>query len=174
MCSLPLHVWAFILAFMDFPWVAERTNTWDALGVISYGLIFALIESVIVFWVTAIAGLLISTKWEEPRRVALLSALVLVLSGWAMYDQAHFMWGLSFPAGVLQYAAHSEHPVRVLYLFLLGPILLTVLTPVVLILQRDRAFTFAQGLIERFSFLAAFYLFFDAAGLVIVVIRNIQ
>jgi len=86
----------------------------------------------------------------------------------------YFMWGLSFPAGVLQYAAHSEHPVRVLYLFLLGPILLTVLTPVVLILQRDRAFTFAQGLIERFSFLAAFYLFFDAAGLVIVVIRNIQ
>src|SRR3972149_6026554 len=37
MCAFPLHVWAFILSFMDFSWVAERTNTWDALGVISYG-----------------------------------------------------------------------------------------------------------------------------------------
>ena len=54
-CAFPLHVWTIILAFRDFSWVTERTNSWDALGVVSYGLIFALIESVAVFLVALVA-----------------------------------------------------------------------------------------------------------------------
>ena len=44
MCALPLHIWTLILAFRDLPWLTDRTNAWDAFGVMSYGLIFALVE----------------------------------------------------------------------------------------------------------------------------------
>jgi len=40
--AFPLHVWTLLLAFRDFSWLTERTNLWDAIGVLSYGLIYAL------------------------------------------------------------------------------------------------------------------------------------
>jgi hypothetical protein len=174
MCAFPLHVWTLILSFNDFSWVAKRTNAWDAVGVIAYGLIFALLESVLVFLVASLAGLLISTKWAEPRRIALLSAWVLILSAWAMVDQSHFLWGLAIPKIFMQLAAASDHPLRSLYLIMLVPVLLTALLPVFLILQRERVFSYIQSLFDRISLLTVFYLIFDAAGLVIVIIRNIH
>ena len=51
MCALPLHIWTLILAFRDLPWLTDRTNAWDAFGVMAYGLIFALAESILLFLV---------------------------------------------------------------------------------------------------------------------------
>src|SRR5512141_1446140 len=60
MCAFPLHVWALILAFRDVSWVTERTNSWDAVGVVAYGLLFTLVESVLVFGIMTLLGFLIS------------------------------------------------------------------------------------------------------------------
>lgn len=79
MCAFPLHLWTLILSFRDFSWVTERTNAWDAVGVVSYGLLFAFVESLIIFCIMALLGFLVSSKWDEPRRIALLSTLILLL-----------------------------------------------------------------------------------------------
>ena len=96
-CAFPLHLWTIILAFRDFSWVTERTNSWDAVGVLSYGLIFAFIESVAVFLVTVLLGFLVSKKWNEDRRNALLGNLVLIASLWAMVSYLFFMLQVSIP-----------------------------------------------------------------------------
>jgi len=172
-CVFPQHVWTFILAFSDFSWVAKRTNSWDAIGVMSYGLLWALFESLIVCAAAALLGVLISTKWDESRRIALLSVLVLVLSAWSMYNQAYFLWGVAVPEFLIRLASSSARPLRALYLSFLLPVLATVAAPTLLILQRERPFRVTQGLFERISLLSAFYLIFDAAGLIIVISRNI-
>lgn len=173
MCAFPIHLWTLILAFRDISWVRARTNLWDALGVVSYGMVFAFIESVIVFGMAGLFGLLVSTKWNEERRVALLGILVLIMALWAVDGQAYFVWGSYVPAQALWYIAGLEHPFRFLYGTMLAVVFLTTAIPAWLLLKSDRFFQLVQGLMERLSLLTVFYLFFDIVGLMIVVIRNV-
>jgi hypothetical protein len=173
MCAFPLHFWTLLLAFRDISWLTERSNLWDAIGVVSYGLLFAFVESLMVFLVVALLGLLISAKWEEARRIALLSILMLVLSLWAMYGQAHFIWNLT-PAGwILRLAAQSGHPYRIIFGITFIAVVLTVAVPTFLVLHWDKFFHFVREAIDRLSLLTSLYLVLDLFGLVIVVIRNI-
>ena len=64
------------MGFSDISWLTERTNFGDAIGVLSYGMVFAFIESVMVFIVVALLGILVPRRWDD-RRVALLSILFL-------------------------------------------------------------------------------------------------
>ena len=173
MCAFPIHLWALILIFRDISWVAERTNMWDAIGVTSYGLVFAFIESVIFFIAITLLGLAIPTNWHEDRRVALLSILALLTTLWAIEGQAYFIWGSYIPEQILRYMAGLEHPLRFLYAAALAMVIPTIVVPVYLVLRSDRFLNLVQGLIERISFLTMLYLFFDVLGLVVIIIRNI-
>ncbi|MCJ7435083.1 MAG: hypothetical protein MUO77_16495, partial [Anaerolineales bacterium] len=120
----------------------------------------------------ALLGLLISTKWEETRRIALLSLLVFILSLWAIYGQAHFVWNLTPADWILRLAAQSGHPYRILFGIIFIEVILTIALPAFLVLKRDKFFRFVQDAIDRFSLLTSLYLVLDLFGLVIVVIRN--
>jgi hypothetical protein len=172
MCSLPLHLWTLILAFRDLSWLIERSNLWDAIGVASYGLFFAFVESVLVFLVAIILGFLIPNRWHQ-QRVALLGILVLITALWSMASQLHAMLEMSYPIWFLNFLAQQEHPMWVLYgigMLLVTP---TILLPTYLILKSNKALQSVQGLIERFSLLAILYLLFDIIGLIIIIIRNV-
>ena len=173
MCALPLHVWTMILAFRDLSWVADRTNAWDAVGVLSYGLVFAFVESLVVFGVAALLGFLVSGHWAPQWRVGLLTVLVLVFSLWAIAEQLYFLLNVHLPAAMIEFLLHTDHPFRVLNAGVVGLVSATFLVPTVLMLRSGKAVRFVEGLIERLSLLTMFYLVFDVAGLVIVLIRNL-
>jgi len=172
-CAFPLHVWTIILAFLDFSWVAERTNAWDAIGVLAYALVFAFAESLVVFLAAVLLGFLLPRRWEEGKRIALLSILMLVTTLWAMLGQLYFLWNLSLPDQAILFLAQTGHPLRILYAAILVVVIPTVLIPTYLVLRSDRSTRFILGLTERLSLLASIYLLLDGAGLVVVVIRNI-
>lgn len=172
-CAFPLHLWTLILAFRDISWVTERTNMWDAIGVVSYGLLFALIESLVVFLIVAGVGLITPRQWEPERRIAFLAFLVLILSVWAMISQLLFLWDVHLPASAIEYLQRSDHPVRITYGVLLLVITPTILLPAYSFLRTRKAVTVMQNLIERFSLLSTFYLVFDALGAIIILLRNI-
>ncbi len=173
MCAFPLHFWTLLLAFRDISWLTERSNLWDAIGVVSYGMVFAFVESVLVFIVTVLLGLLVSRNWSVERRVALLSILVLIASIWAMLGQLYFLLGISMPVSIIQPLFRSGHPIRYFYLALLVFVTPSIALPTYSVLQTDKGFKRAQDFIERITLLAAFYLFFDLIGLVIVILRNV-
>jgi hypothetical protein len=172
-CAFPLHVWTIILAFRDFSWVTERTNSWDAIGVVSYGLIFALIESVLVFLVAAVLGVLVSRKWAEERRVALVGILVFITSLWAMLGYLFFVLNISIPAETVLFFRGLAHPLRVLYGISLSLVAITVALPAYFVLRSEKFLQGVTGFFERISTLTLFYLFFDFIGLVIVIVRNV-
>ena len=173
MCALPLHAWTMILAFRDVSWVTDRTNAWDAVGVFSYGLVFALVESLIIFLVVSLLGLLVSARWDREWRVILLTVLVLMLSLWAIAEQLFFLLPVRLPPGIITLLVQSGHPLRTLYAGVIALVGLTVVIPVVLVLRSEQAVRFVRAVVDRLSLLAIFYLLFDAIGLVIVVIRNL-
>jgi hypothetical protein len=172
-CAFPLHLWTIILALRDFSWVSERTNSWDAVGVLSYGLIFTFIESVAVFLVATLLGFLISKKWNEDRRVTLMGLLVLIASIWAMVNYLYFMLNLSIPGETVLFIAGLAHPLRFIYAVALALVGLTVALPTFFMLRSEKFVKGVQGLFERLSLLTLFYLFFDVVGLVIVIVRNV-
>jgi hypothetical protein len=174
LCAFPLHLWTFILIFRDMSWAIERTNVWDAIGVASYGMVFTFVESVAVFIVFALFGLLIPTKWSDERRIALLAVLVFGLALWAMNGQAYFVFGGSMSERTIHYIAGLEHPLRFLYGSTLAMVFPSVAIPAFMVLTSDRFFNLIWGLMDRLSLLTIFYLFFDFIGLLIVVYRNFQ
>ena len=174
MCAFPLHLWTIILAFRDISWLTERTNAWDAVGVLSYAVVFAFVESVLLFLVIVLLGFLIPRSWTEDRRIGLLASLVLILSAWGMISQLYFLAGMSPAAWLVQLAAGNAHPLRVLYAIALLMVAPSFAIPAYLIMKSANAPQLLHSLIDRLSLLTTMYLVFDVIGLGIVIIRNIQ
>jgi hypothetical protein len=172
-CAFPLHAWTIILVLRDVSWVAERTNVWDAIGVGAYGLVFAFVESLIVFVVFVLIGFLTPTQWTVDKRIAFLSLFVLILSAWGIISQLLFLWNISLPTSAIRFLAQSGHPMRIMYAVSLAVVVPSIGVPVYLFQRSDRLFRFIQNFSERLALLTVFYLFFDLAGLVIILIRNI-
>jgi hypothetical protein len=173
-CAFPLHFWTLILVFRDISWLTERTNAWDAIGVASYGLIFAFTESVAIFLVVAVLGLFTPRQWEADRRITFLALLILITSVWAIISQLLFLWNVSLPAQAVEFLRSSSHPFRILYATCLAIVISTVFLPAYSFMKSKKAVPFMQNLMERLSLLTVFYLFFDMLGLIIVIIRNIS
>ena len=173
MCALPQHAWTLILAFRDLDWLTERTNAWDAIGVLSYGLLFALVESALLFLVAVLLGLIVPRGWEPDRRIRLLGSFMLVLSFWAIVAQWFFLAEVQLPAVLLGWLRASAHPLRWIYGFLLGVSLASVLLPAWAVVRKGRGSQFLGAAIDRLGLLAMLYLVFDVAAAVIVVIRNL-
>jgi hypothetical protein len=172
-CAFPLHLWTLILAFQDISWLAERTNIQDAIGVVSYGLVFALIESIVIFLVLALLGLVTPARWEADRRIAFLAFLILITSLWAMISQLLFVWNVSLPQPAVEFLRRSDHPLRIIYAVCLMVITPTVLLPAYSFLKTKKAVAVMQNLMERLSLLSMFYLVFDLLGVIIIIVRNL-
>ncbi len=172
MTALPLHIWTIVLAFRDFDWISARTNSWDAVGVVAYGLIVALFESLIFFSGISLLGLFVSSKWEEKRRIALLSALVIIMSLWSIFNQSYFLMGMSVPAWLASLTIKTGRPLIALYTLALFSTSLSFALLAYMILTTDKAVGFMTEFLDRLSLLMMLYLFFDTAALVIVLVRN--
>lgn len=171
-CIFPFHFWTLALAIRDMSWAMERTNLWDAIGLASYGLIFALTESVIIFCIVIFIGFIIPQHWSVDKRIALLCLLFLLTSAWAMIAQLFFLLNVSLPIFVLKALSHSAHPLRMLYAGALATVVSSILLPVILYMRSGRAISFMKNVIERLAFLSIVYLFFDLVGLIIILARN--
>jgi hypothetical protein len=173
-CAFPLHLWTLMMVFRDISWLAERTNLWDAIGVASYGMLFAFVESVLLFLVVLLVGLVIPKQWHSDRRITFLALLILITSAWGMISQLLFLWNLSLPLPAIQFLRGSQHPLRVLYAGSLVIVSSTVLLLVFLFVKLKTSVAFMQNIMERISLITMLYLLLDFLGLVIVLIRNIN
>ena len=153
--------------------MTERTNVWDTIGVISYGLLFALGESLLIFLVVALLGLLLPSLWGIDKRIGFLSLLALLACFWAIVSQLLFLWNVGLPAGAVEFFRNSHHPLRILYATSLSVVTVAILMPVYWFLRVQNAVAIMQNLIERLSLLTMFYLFFDVLGIMIILIRNL-
>ncbi len=172
-CAFPLLFWTLLLAFRDVSWLRERTNAWDAIGVVAYGMVFAFVESVLFFIVTAALGFLVSRSWSIEKRVALMGVLSLITALWAMINQLYFLFVIHIPAPLLQLLTYSKRPVLIMYAIAIAFVFPSAAVPTYFILQFQKSMRAVQDLMERTSTLTMLYLFLAFIGLVVVIIRNI-
>ena len=90
-----------------------------------------------------------------------------------MVAQLFFLTNARVPGAIIAWLVASGHPARLLYAGVLALVAASFLIPGVLVARSGREGGFMAGLIDRLGLLATFYLVFDVAALVIVVIRNL-
>lgn len=73
----------------------------------------------------------------------------------------------------MQFLARSGHPLRLLYAGALAIVLPTILLPIYFFLKWDGMLARIEDLADRLSILVGLYLFLDAIGILIVIIRNL-
>jgi hypothetical protein len=172
--AFPLHVWTLLLAFRDISWLTERTNLWDAVGVLSYGLIYALFESVAIYVIILLLGFLITPFWSIKQRVTALGLSITMVSLVAIVGQLYYMQGWTLSDPLIAFLAQTGHPLRWLYGTAIAVILLVVVLPILLVFRSPRTITVWNEITDRISLLMTMYLPLDFAALCIVVYRNVQ
>ena len=174
MCVFPQHLWTLIFAFRDISWLIARTNIWDAVGNTSYGMVYAFFESLFIFCVLALIGLITPSRWEVNRRVGFLTLLLFILSIWGMVSQLLYVWNIWLPLPLMQFIANTGRPLVMLYVLSLAIVVPTVVLPVYAFVRREKTLSSLLDFMDRLTTLSMLYLFFDVIGLIIVVIRNIS
>lgn len=173
LCAFPFHVWTLLLSFNDVSWLSTRTNVWDAIGVICYGLIFALFESILVFAVAALLGYFISPSWGQGKRVVLIGSLIFMLSVWSMLSQISSLFGWpALPNNWIEYLAASGHPARIFYPILLILVSISMAFPAYVILFSEKLFVLFDDLADRICLLTSLYLGLDAIAFLVLLFRN--
>ena len=172
-CATPIHIWTFILFFNDFAWVAERTDTWDAVGVGSYGLMIALVESIFVLLCTLVLSLLLPKDLADSKKIATLGTLAIMASLWSIVGQLYFLLEINLPKDFIVAISHNPHPLWILYGGLGFIVSITILVPIALILRTEKTASSLLNFFERLTTLTALYIFLDICGLVIVIVRNL-
>jgi len=169
--AFPIHVWAMMLFFWDFSWIEARSGVWNTLGVGSYGLVIALLESGLVLCVSLLFGFLIPKVFSPKERTRVLVMIILLTSGWAMLGQLYFIKAPKLTWLILP-LARSARPWVVLYLAMGTIVTISVGIPIWLALQSTKFRRGLDAVMERVALLAIFYLVFDLMSIIIVVWRN--
>lgn len=173
MCVFPQHLWTLIFTFRDISWLISRTNVWDAIGNMSYGMVYAFFESLLLFGIFALMGLFTPKRWEVNRRIAFLTVLLFSAAIWAMISQLLYLWNIWLPVPLLKLIADTGRPLFTLYLISLGLAGITVTLPVFIFVWSKKALSSMLDIMDRLSLLSMLYLALDGIGLVIVIIRNV-
>jgi hypothetical protein len=169
--AFPLHVWALLLFFWDFSWIAIRSGTWNAIGVGAYAMVIALLESVLVLLAALLLGFLIPKRWSPKVRANVVALIILQISFWAILGQLYFITAPDLTWLVLLLASFTS-PLLILYLVFGGVVLISFVVPIWFVLQSERFSKVLDGVFERVSFLMIFYLFLDVIAIIIVAWRN--
>ena len=162
------------MAFRDFNWVAERTVIWDAIGLVSYALTFALLETLGFFLLMLLLGLLVPRNWPKDKKIVLLGLLGLAVAIWAVLYQAYYLVEDPIPDNLIAYLVKVSHPLRILWAGTAVVVLLSISAPVFMIIKYDRFNRIVMDLFDRMTLISMIYLLFDFAGIAVILIRNFR
>lgn len=172
-CAFPLHVWTLLMAFRDFAWVAARTYPWDAVGLVAYALLVALLETTAAFALVGLAGLILPRGWDLNRRLAMLGSMFWVVAAWSILSKIFTALDSPLPPWFFNFLGAFGHPLRILWGLAFALVAVSAVLPAWLILKRTSAVQAISNIFDRISLLSGFYLILDLIGIVIIGIRNI-
>jgi hypothetical protein len=156
---IPIQLWTIIQMLREMPVLLLRLGAWDLIGVMAYIEAVALLESLLLWlFVSGLASLLPAGLFGT-NRIVQGTMIILAVSLWAVAGQSYRTSVFGWTAGQL--------------LLWLPFFLLSFGLPLYLLRSHAPAQAFIQKLVDRLLPLSALYLVLAAAGLVIVVIRNI-
>lgn len=154
-----VHVWSIYNLLREIPAWILRLSSWDLAGVISYTLMFALVESIIVLVFLLVLAALLPGKIFRDKFVSISTVFIFLAAVWVVsfryLEDRIRSWGMT---GML---------------LLLALALATFVIAYLVVLKSEKADHMLNSLMQRVTLLSYLYLFIDITALVIVVSRNV-
>ncbi len=178
LCALPIHLWAVYKAFPDVETIYYFTGVWDAVCYVLYVMLYALVESVVVFAMVLLLSLLGAVRWKKSKLVVITVSLYYIVALGAVVRQLYLDHSAEIQRFYSEFIFYHlpGYSLRVQYLILavmLALILGSVLGVVVLLDRNKRVFNIASQILDRVYILSMCYLVIDAVGLVVFLLRNL-
>jgi hypothetical protein len=132
---------------------------WDLIGVASYALAFALIESVVVWLLFVLFAAVLPARVFKDHFVAIGSTIAIITSLWVIDANYHLV-------NLGDIDLSQSLPGFIAYL-------ISIAVPIGLILRYSRVERIIYTIVQRITVLVLVYAALACIGIVIVVIRNI-
>jgi hypothetical protein len=81
-CMFSIHVWSIIIFLKELPALILRMNAWDVIGSLSYTLLFALVESLIILFVLMLVSVILPRNLFRKKFVGISAMIIFVNSLW--------------------------------------------------------------------------------------------
>jgi hypothetical protein len=154
-----VHVWTIISVLREVPAWVLRLSAWQLAGAISYSLMVALLESLLLLVGLVVLGTVLPRSVFGDGFVGQATMAVLLTSGWAVVAHYHaevmILWGLR------QVAIWG-----MIYLASIG-------LGYLLVRRFERLEGMLRAVVERLSVLSFVYVFADLLAVGVVVVRNL-
>lgn len=173
--AFPINTWSIYILFYNFEWVAERTNTWDAIGYGAYALAFALFESLFISLIIAPFYFLLRKNHDLDISRVILGLTFLMIALWVIVDRVNTSQDNSLITMIFQ--IKSKYNLRYRYTLALifmaaGAIAASMIMPPFLVRKYKKLKNFTIVLFQRLELLSYIYLALNLVSIVIVIIRN--
>lgn len=153
-----IHLWALYNLFYILPAWILRMNIHDLIGAISYVLVFALLESTVLWGTLTLAAIILPPTWFRDYFLVQGASLILLTTIFAMI--LHFSYALV--------ATNNQALVGIIIVFLI-----LTLFALIVIRKSQRVEKVWRKILQMTIVPAFFYIPFDLIGLVVIILRNI-
>jgi hypothetical protein len=161
--AFPIYVWAILNFLRDVPNLLLKLNTWAVVSVLAYVLVFALLESLVVFIIFLVLSILLPAGWLRQQLVVRATIINICTALWSMV--AHFLIDTTDIDLSLSFFIPFGFGV-ILYGLVLGGLLF-------LAHRRQRISALITAFAERLVVLSYLYMFLGVLGLLIIILRNV-
>jgi hypothetical protein len=153
-CAFPIHFWAIMYMLRSIPsWVLYMTPS-ELIGIMAYTFCFALVETIVIFVLAILPGLILPRRWLKNKYPSVSSLLILEFAVLGFILIGIF--------------ANSSPPAALFISFILVLIL-----SVFLVYRAPAIKVGLEAVALRLVPLVGFYLILDLIGTSIVLLRNI-
>lgn len=154
----------------------ERSaNLVDGIAYLSYALLAALIESLILFFFLFLISNIMPKRFNSDRILAQLGFIAFGISLWLILEQLFAYIEFSNPGATTTFFLQFSRPYLITLIslaLLLGLLILTIALPFYLFNKRFELVGKSISFFERLLPLSIFYLAIDALALIFVILRN--
>lgn len=156
-----MHVWAYISLLDILPVTLLQMSLWNISGVAAYVLVFALIESVLVFAIFLLVRLILPETLFNLQSIQLLIVFIFTTSLAAIFINLYEKWDirwLSFSNWIALWSLVST-----------GSFILAVNR----LSRNPRSREILAAAVERLAVLSSVYVSLDILGVLVILIRNL-
>jgi hypothetical protein len=154
-----VHIWSIYTLLKEIPAWILRLSYWELVGVISYTLLFALVESMIVLAFLIILAVLLPARIFRDRFISISTIFVFLAALWIipvrLYENTIRSWGMIGVLGVLFLA------------------MISFVIAYLVVLKSQKVEQSINAIVQRVTLLAYIYVFVDIVAMIVVISRNI-
>ena len=159
-CAFPVHVWAIVNVLRELPAWLLRLSLWELIGVISYTLVFTLVESLLFLLTLVLPATILPARLYRDRLVATGTMIVALTSLWAV--AAHYNSEAIRAWGLREFALWG------------GLYLVSIVAGWLSVYLAKRLQRVLVAVADRLVVLTTVYLAVDIVALLIILVRNIS